>query len=230
VIWTTTPWTLPANEAVSVHPEFDYDLIETPKGALILARELAEACLKRYELEGTVVGSCKGAALDQILLRTRSRRAMWPSSAARTSRPRPVPARCIPHRRTAWTTTWIGKRYGLPVNNPVGDDGKFLGNTPALSVWRRWPARRVGSQPAGAAGTRSQGPPAQGREDSHSYPHCWRHKTPIIFRATTQWFIGMDHKEQGHDAKKARRCAGWPSVPSTRRSSSRPGAVRGWKA
>ncbi|MDP3438087.1 MAG: class I tRNA ligase family protein, partial [Azonexus sp.] len=69
VIWTTTPWTLPANEAVSVHPELTYDLVETEKGALILVHELVEACLKRYELSGETVASCAGNKLDQILLR-----------------------------------------------------------------------------------------------------------------------------------------------------------------
>ena len=69
VIWTTTPWTLPANEAVSAHPDFDYDLIDTPKGSLILVRELAEACLKRYDLEGTVIGTAKGKVLEHVLLK-----------------------------------------------------------------------------------------------------------------------------------------------------------------
>jgi isoleucyl-tRNA synthetase len=106
VIWTTTPWTLPANEAVSVHPELTYDLIETPKGALILVRELAEACLKRYGLKARWSASCQGRGkLDHVCSSTRSRRATWPSSAARTSPPKPVPAWCTPRRRTVWTTT-----------------------------------------------------------------------------------------------------------------------------
>src|SRR5574343_338385 len=73
VIWTTTPWTLPANEAVSVHPELTYDLIETEKGSLILVHELAEACLLRYGLEAEIVASCKGDKLDQILDRKSTR-------------------------------------------------------------------------------------------------------------------------------------------------------------
>ena len=134
VIWTTTPWTLPANEAVSVHPELTYDLIETEKGALILVRELADACLKRYGLSGETVASCLGSKLDQILLK-------HPLQA------RDVAIICGTHVTTEAGTGLvhtapahgaddftIGKKYGLPVNNPVGSDGRFLANTPALSV------------------------------------------------------------------------------------------------
>ncbi|MBW7900540.1 MAG: isoleucine--tRNA ligase [Rhodocyclaceae bacterium] len=194
VIWTTTPWTLPANEAVSVHPEFDYDLVETPKGALILARELAEACLKRYELAGTVVGSCKGAALDQILLR-------HPFQA------RDVAIICGTHVTVDAGTGQVhtapahgvddyvvGKRYGLPVNNPVGDDGKFLGNTPALSVGELAGKTVWDANPLVLQELEAKGLLLKAEKIRHSYPHCWRHKTPIIFRATTQWFIGMEHR------------------------------------
>ena len=198
VIWTTTPWTLPANEAVSVHPEFDYDLIETPKGALILAHELAESCLKRYELEGAVVGSCKGAALDQILLRHPFQArdvaiicGTHVTAEAGTGQVHTAPAHGV-------DDYVVGKRYGLPVNNPVGDDGKFLGNTPALSVGELagktvWDANPLVLQELDAKGLL-----LRGEKIRHSYPHCWRHKSPIIFRATTQWFIGMEHTSQDH--------------------------------
>ncbi len=200
VIWTTTPWTLPANEAVSAHPEFDYDLIETAKGTLILVHELAEACLKRYGLDGTVVGSAKGAALEHVLLR-------------HPFQPRDVAIICgthvtveagtgLVHTAPAHGTDdyLVGKAYGLPVNNPVGDDGKFLGNTPALAVGELagksvWEANPLVLQELEAKGRLLKAEKLQ-----HSYPHCWRHKTPIIFRATTQWFIGMDHKPSDAEA------------------------------
>ncbi|HNP04661.1 MAG TPA: class I tRNA ligase family protein, partial [Rhodocyclaceae bacterium] len=88
----------------------------------------------------------------------------------------------------------IGRKYGLPVNNPVGNDGKFLGNTPALSVGELagksvWEANPLVLQELEALGRLLKVEKIQ-----HSYPHCWRHKTPIIFRATTQWFIGMENK------------------------------------
>ena len=198
VIWTTTPWTLPANEAVSVHPEFDYDLIETPKGALILAHELAEACLKRYELEGTLVGSAKGAALDQILLRHPFQArdvaiicGTHVTAEAGTGQVHTAPAHGV-------DDYVVGRKYGLPVNNPVGDDGKFLGNTPALSVGDLAGKTVWDANPLVLQELEARGLLLKGEKIRHSYPHCWRHKTPIIFRATTQWFIGMEHKSTEH--------------------------------
>ena len=200
VIWTTTPWTLPANEAVSAHPELDYDLIETAKGTLILVHELADACLKRYGLDGAVIGSAKGAALEHVLLR-------------HPFQPRDVAIVCgthvtveagtgLVHTAPAHGTDdyLVGKAYGLPVTNPVGDDGRFLGNMPALSVGELagksvWEANPLVLQELEAKGRLLKAEKLQ-----HSYPHCWRHKTPIIFRATTQWFIGMDHKAKDEEA------------------------------
>jgi isoleucyl-tRNA synthetase len=195
VIWTTTPWTLPANEAVSVHPELTYDLIETEKGALILVRELAEAALKRYALEGTTVASCSGDKLDQILLKHPFQNrdvaiicGTHVTTEAGTGLVHTAPAHGVDDYN-------IGKKYGLPVNNPVGNDGKFLGNTPALSVGELagktvWEANPLVLQELECCGRL-----LKVEKILHSYPHCWRHKTPIIFRATTQWFIGMEHKK-----------------------------------
>ena len=196
VIWTTTPWTLPANEAVSVHPELTYDLIETPKGALILVRELAESALKRYELEGVVVGSCKGAALDQVLLK-------------HPFQPRDVAIICGSHVTTEAGTGLvhtapahgvddynIGKQYGLPVSNPVGNDGRFVASVPPLSVGELAGKTVWEANPLVLAELESHGRLLKMSKIKHSYPHCWRHKTPIIFRATTQWFIGMEHRKE----------------------------------
>ena len=196
VIWTTTPWTLPANEAVSAHPEFDYDLIDTPRGALILVRELAEACLVRFGLEGTVIGSARGAALENVLLR-------------HPFQERDVAIICGPHVTLEAGTGLvhtapahgaddyqIGKVYGLPVNNPVGDDGRFLANTPALSVSPLAGKTVWEANPLVLQELEARGRLLKMERITHSYPHCWRHKTPIIFRATTQWFIGMDHKDR----------------------------------
>jgi isoleucyl-tRNA synthetase len=194
VIWTTTPWTLPANEAVSVHPELTYDLIETEKGALILVRELAEACLKRYGLSGETVASCPGSKLDQILLASLpAARCRHHLRHARHHRSRYRPGA---HRAGAWCGRLQHRQaYGLPVNNPVGNDGRFLGNTPALSVGELagktvWEANPLVLQELECCGRL-----LKSEKIKHSYPHCWRHKTPIIFRATTQWFIGMEHKK-----------------------------------
>ena len=194
VIWTTTPWTLPANEAVCAHPDFLYDLIETGKGALLLVRELADACLQRYGLSGKVIGSAKGSALEHLLLR-------------HPFQTRDVALICgrhvtleagtgLVHTAPAHGTDdyLIGKVYGLPVNNPVADDGRFVADTPALSVGELggksvWEANPLVLQELAANGRLLQSETIR-----HSYPHCWRHKTPIIFRATTQWFIGMEHR------------------------------------
>ncbi len=195
VIWTTTPWTLPANEAVSVHPELTYDLIETEKGALILVRELAEAALKRYGLEGTVAGSCSGDKLDQVLLKHPFQNrdvaiicGKHVTTDAGTGLVHTAPAHGVDDYN-------IGKQYGLPVNNPVGNDGKFISTVPALSVGELagktvWEANPLVLQELEAKGRLLKQERIQ-----HSYPHCWRHKTPIIFRATTQWFIGMESRK-----------------------------------
>ncbi len=194
VIWTTTPWTLPANEAVSVHPDMTYELVETEKGALILVRELVESALKRYGLTGTVLGACAGDKLDQILLRhpfqTRDVAIICGkhvTTDAGTGLVHTAPAHGVDDYN-------IGKVYGLPVRNPVGNDGRFLPNTPALSVGELagktvWEANPLVLEELSKLGLLLKQEKIQ-----HSYPHCWRHKSPIIFRATTQWFIGMEHK------------------------------------
>jgi len=195
VIWTTTPWTLPANEAVSVHPELSYDLVETEKGALILVHELAESALKRYELEGTVVASTTGDKLEQILLK-------------HPFQPRDVAIICGKHVTTEAGTGLVhtapahgvddynvGRQYGLPVNNPVGNDGRFISTTPALSTGELAGKTVWEANPLVLAELAASGRLLHEEKIRHSYPHCWRHKTPIIFRATTQWFIGMDRKQ-----------------------------------
>ncbi len=195
VIWTTTPWTLPANEAVSVHPELTYDLIETEKGALILVRELAEAALKRYGLEGTVAGSCTGDKLDQMLLK-------------HPFQSRDVAIICGTHVTTEAGTGLVhtapahgvddynvGKKYGLPVNNPVGNDGKFISTVPALSTGELAGKTVWEANPLVLGELEARGRLLKQERIQHSYPHCWRHKTPIIFRATTQWFIGMENRK-----------------------------------
>ncbi len=188
VIWTTTPWTLPANRAVAAHPEFIYDLVRTPKGLLILARDLAEDAIRRYEFEAVeTVAQVKGVALEGLQLQ------------------HPFSDRQVPLILADFVTLdagvglvhiapghgqddyIAGLKYGLEVANPVGDDGKFYMETPivgGLSVWD-------GNKKVLATLSEMGHLLARGNL-KHSYPHCWRHKTPIIFRATRQWFIGMN--------------------------------------
>jgi len=202
VIWTTTPWTLPANQAVCVHPELEYDLIKTPKGYLILAYDLAAACLARYQLEGSndrgngLAATCKGAALEGLLLQ-------------HPFYERGVPIICGGHvtleAGTGLVHTapahglddyFVGQKYNLPTENPVGDDGKFSANLPLVGGLFVWKANDVV-----IAAMQDSGHLLHMEKMQHSYPHCWRHKTPIIFRSTPQWFIGMDNVAHGGTAE-----------------------------
>jgi isoleucyl-tRNA synthetase len=187
VIWTTTPWTLPANQAVCAHPEFTYDLVETDKGLLILARDLAAACLERYGLTGKVIAAATGAQLEGLVLNHPFYDRQVPvilgdhvTLEAGTGLVHTAPAHGVDDYS-------VGSRYNLPVDNPVGDDGKFIASTPLFAGMSVWQANPLVIETLADRG-------ALLRHDKlrHSYPHCWRHKTPIIFRATTQWFVRMD--------------------------------------
>jgi isoleucyl-tRNA synthetase len=204
VIWTTTPWTLPANQGVSVHPDFEYDLVRTDKGYLILTADLVEQCLKRYQLAGSndrgdgKAAACHGRALENLPLQHPFYDRIVPiicgehvTLEAGTGLVHTAPAHGV-------DDYVVGQKYNLPVDNPVGDDGKFISTTPAVggvplagvSVWK--------ANDIVLDALRASGHLLCQEKLKHSYPHCWRHKTPIIFRATPQWFIGM---EQGSKAK-----------------------------
>ncbi|MGO8755307.1 MAG: isoleucine--tRNA ligase [Gallionellaceae bacterium] len=199
MIWTTTPWTLPANQAVSVHPEHEYRLIHTARGYLVLVAELADACLARYGLaQGAhVAGVCKGAALEMLPLQHPFYERIVPiicgehvTLEAGTGLVHTAPAHGL-------DDYFVGQKYDLPSDNPVGDDGKFISGTPAvgdtaLAGLFVWKANDVVIGALQASGHLFHLEKVQ-----HSYPHCWRHKTPIIFRSTPQWFIGMDNRGQG---------------------------------
>ena len=192
VIWTTTPWTLPANEAVSVHPDLDYVLVRSARGLLILAQELAETCLARYALEPQdIVARFKGAALEHLKLRHPFYDKQVPiilgdhvTLDAGTGLVHTAPA----HGLDDYV---VGARYKLPVENPVDDDGRFYAKTPLFGGLTVWKANDAVIEIL-TANDRL----LHHEKIKHSYPHCWRHKTPIIFRATSQWFIGMESKAQ----------------------------------
>ena len=188
VIWTTTPWTLPANQAVCVHPKHEYCLVKTGRGYLLLATELMESCLQRYQLSDEIAGRCQGAALEWLTL-------LHPFQE------RTVPIICGEHvtleAGTGLVHTapahglddyFIGQKYNLPTDNPVGDDGKFVAKLPLVGGLFVWKANDIVVDAMQASGHLLHLEKVQ-----HSYPHCWRHKTPIIFRSTPQWFIGMEH-------------------------------------
>lgn len=207
VIWTTTPWTLPANQAISVHPEFDYDLIQTSKGVLILARELAQATLARYEEEGaTVLASCKGEALNGLLLD-------HPFDG------RQVPVICGDHVTIEAGTglvhtaaahgndDWLVMRANYPEERPrvlMGADGRFFESDLVPFEAIRGLDRKAANKVILEHMTASSVLIASARLN-HSFPHCWRHKTPLMQLATHQWFVAMN--AQGHDGKSLREHA-----------------------
>ncbi|HSH72058.1 MAG TPA: isoleucine--tRNA ligase [Methylophilaceae bacterium] len=207
VIWTTTPWTLPANQAVSVHPEFDYDLIQTSKGLLILAHELAEATLARYgEVDAKVLASCKGLALKGLQLQHPFDNRQVPvitgehvTTEAGTG---------LVHTAAAHgNDDWLVMRANFPNEKPlvlIGGDGKFftsdLVELEAIRGLNRQEANKV------ILGVMQEnGSLLASVRLNHSFPHCWRHKTPLMQLATHQWFIGMN--AQGADGVSLREQA-----------------------
>ncbi len=200
VIWTTTPWTIPSNQALNVHPELQYALVETSRDEkpllLILAADLVEACLARYKLEGKVIATCAGAALEGI--RFKHPLASQDAGYDRTS---PVyladyvaadSGTGIVHSAPAYgIEDFIScKAHGLKddeIITPVMGDGKFASTLPLFGGLTIWEASKPICNALTAAGALFAL-----KISDHSYMHCWRHKTPIIYRATSQWFAGMD--------------------------------------
>ncbi|HEY8085756.1 MAG TPA: class I tRNA ligase family protein, partial [Methylophilaceae bacterium] len=202
VIWTTTPWTLPANQAVCVHPELYYSLVETSKGYILVGLEQRAACLSRYGItaDSQFAHSCKGAALEHLKLQHPFYDRQVPiilgdhvTTEAGTGLVHTAPAHGLDDYA-------VGMRYGLPVDNPVDDNGKFFAKIPLVGGMSVWDANKVVIETLQASGHLL----ASARLN-HSYPHCWRHKTPVIFRATHQWFIGMN--QQGKSGKTLRDSA-----------------------
>ncbi|NDL61334.1 isoleucine--tRNA ligase [Acerihabitans arboris] len=191
VIWTTTPWTLPANRAISVHPDFEYQLVAVDGQNWILAAELVASVMQRAGIaQWTVLGSCKGGALELMRFRHPFMGFDVPAILgqhvtleAGTGAVHTAPG----HGPDDYV---IGQQYGLEVANPVGPDGCYLpGTYPGLDGLQVFKANDVVVELL-----RSSGALVHVEKLLHSYPHCWRHKTPIIFRATPQWFISMDQK------------------------------------
>jgi len=190
VIWTTTPWTIPANQALNVHPEFSYRLIATERGLLVLADELAQACLDRYSLAGTTIATCKGAALEGIPFRHPLYERLSPVYLGDYVTLEQGTG--IVHSAPAYGVEdfYSCRRYGMrdeEILNPVLSDGTYAQALPlfgGLGIWDANPKIVAALDERGALLARAR--------YVHSYMHCWRHKTPIIYRATTQWFAGMD--------------------------------------
>jgi isoleucyl-tRNA synthetase len=202
VIWTTTPWTLPANQAIAVHPKFMYQIVETPKGELIINQELIPNVMNALGLEPKDYrikpGAIPGADLEDILCRhpwiDRDSRVILGDFVTQdqgTGAVHIAPG----HGQEDYE---VGMHYGLPVMAPVDPEGKFTaeaGDLKGESVFKA-DARIIQK-------LRDSG--ALLKEDKllHSYPHCWRCKKPVIFRATEQWFISMEKEGLRKDALNA---------------------------
>ncbi len=200
IIWTTTPWTIPSNQALNIHPEFTYALVETVRNdetvLLILAQDLVEACLKRYGLEGKTIATCTGVALAMIQFH-------HPLSTAHAGYQRLSPVypgeyvtldtgTGIVHSAPAYGIEDYAscKAQGMAddqILSPVMGDGHFASTLPLFGGMTIWEA----SKPICAA-LENAGTLFKLVMFDHSYMHCWRHKTPIIYRATSQWFASMD--------------------------------------
>lgn len=200
VIWTTTPWTIPSNQALNVNAEVIYSLVQTERDGqpllLILAQDLVESCLARYKLEGTTIATCHGAALGGISFR-------HPLHASDAFFDRLSPMYLAEYVTTESGTGVVhsAPAYGLDdfiscrahgmkdadILTPVLGDGKFAASLPLFGGMTIWEA----SKPICNA-LREAGALFEVKMFDHSYMHCWRHKTPIIYRATSQWFAGMD--------------------------------------
>jgi len=193
VIWTTTPWTLPANQALNLHPEFDYALVETTdsdRPLLLLAAERVESSLASWGLQGRVIATAKGQALERIAFQHPFYDRLSPvflgdyvTLDTGTG---------IVHSAPAYgVEDFVSCRaYGMKddeVLTPVMGDGKYVDSLPefgGLSIWD--------ANPKIVEHMRTKGSLFKVEKFQHSYMHCWRHRTPIIYRATNQWFAGMD--------------------------------------
>ncbi len=190
VIWTTTPWTLPANLAVSLHPELEYALIalEGASDWLIVASDLAESCAKRYGSEAfNVIATCIGGVLDKARLQhpfldKTSLIVLGDhvTTESGTGCVHTAPAHGVDDFN-------VCKQYDIEVYNPVGNNGVYLENTPLFAGQHVFKANQSVIDTLAEHGNLVLNVAYE-----HSYPHCWRHKTPIIFRATPQWFVSMD--------------------------------------
>ena len=196
VIWTTTAWTIPANQALNLNPELSYALVDTEKGLYVCAESLVDKCLERWQLSGHVVATCKGQALDLIEFH-------HPLSHVDAGYQRVAPVYLADYA-TADDGTGIvhsAPAYGVDdfnscvahgmkytdILNPVQGNGAYAADFPLFAGQHIWKA-----VPVILEALKNANRLMATHGITHSYPHCWRHKTPVIYRAAAQWFIRMD--------------------------------------
>ena len=205
VIWTTTPWTIPANQALNVHPEFTYALVDTSERLLVLAEELVESCLQRYGLSGEIVARAEGRALELIRFRHPFYERFSPvylaeyvELGAGTGIVHSAPAYGEDDFRSC-------KHYGMSnddILSPVQSNGVYVPDLPFFGGQFIWKAN-----PQIVEKLREVGALLKHEGIQHSYMHCWRHKTPLIYRATAQWFVGMDKQPESGASLRERSLA-----------------------
>ncbi len=200
VIWTTTPWTLPANQAINLHPEFEYALVATDKGHLVIAKERVAFVLGAIGATGEIVATCLGQALDHMPFR-------HPFYDRRS----PVFLGDYVTLDTGTGLVHTSPAYGVEdflscrangiadddMINPVQGDGVYASTLPVFGGQHIWKAN-----PQIVEHMREKGVLLHVEKFDHSYMHCWRHKTPIIYRATNQWFASMDKKVGGKSLRE----------------------------
>ena len=196
VIWTTTAWTIPANQALNLNPELSYALVDTEKGLYVCAESLVDKCLERWQLSGHVVATCKGQALDLIEFH-------HPLSHVDAGYQRVAPVYLADYA-TADDGTGIvhsAPAYGVDdfnscvahgmkytdILNPVQGNGAYAADFSLFAGQHIWKA-----VPVILEALKNANRLMATHGITHSYPHCWRHKTPVIYRAAAQWFIRMD--------------------------------------
>ena len=206
VIWTTTAWTIPANQALNAHPELSYALVDTPRGVLLLAEELVARCLERYKLDGTVIATARGEALKGLVFRHPLHDTVTAEEGGKYSYRRKSPLYLADYV-TAGDGTGIvhsAPAYGVDdfnscvahglkyddILNPVQGNGVYADELPFFGGQHIWKACERIIEVLGQSDRLMATQPIV-----HSYPHCWRHKTPVIYRAAAQWFVRMDEGE-----------------------------------
>ena len=199
VIWTTTAWTLPANQALNLNPALEYALVDTAKGLLVLAASLVEKCLARYGLEGQVLATTLGEKLGGIEFK-------HPPSHVDPGYDRSSPVYLADYATADDGTGLVhsSPAYGLEdfnscrahglkledILNPVQGHGAYAAELPLFGGQNIWKAA-----PVIIEALRDAGRLLASETITHSYPHCWRHKSPVIYRAAAQWFVRMDEGE-----------------------------------
>jgi isoleucyl-tRNA synthetase len=210
VIWTTTPWTLPSNQAVALHPDFMYSLVKpTDKSvAYLVAKELVKAFAETVQLaDYEIVGECVGKALDGFRLQHPFYDKTVPIALGEhvtldsgTGCVHTAPAHGVEDYA-------LGEKYHLLVESLVGSNGCFFDKTPLFAGEHVFKANDKIIDVL-----KERGALLACKKIEHSYPHCWRHQTPLIFRATQQWFISMDQKGLRGSALSAIKTVEW--IPS----------------